>query len=96
MSVAAVDATNEQRKQALAEAVGREVGGGWHVESQSDYQAILVRPGTKVNHLLHLVLTLLTLGFWLFVWVPVAILKKRDRHKVVQVDGYGNVTVTAR
>lgn len=34
-------------------------------------QTMAVRPGT--NHLLHLVLTLLTAGIWVFVWIGVAI-----------------------
>lgn len=88
--------TEQQRREKLAAAVSREVGGGWHVESQSDHQAVLVRPGTKVNHILHLILSVLTLGFWIPVWILIAVLKKREHHKVVSVDGFGNVTVVKR
>lgn len=88
--------TDAQRKQALAAAVSREIGGGWNVQSQTDYQAVLVRPGTKVNHILHLILTILTLGVWLLVWIPLSIMRKREKHKVVTVDGFGNVTVVNR
>lgn len=92
----AVEPTPEQRRQALANAVAREVGGGWHVESQTDTQAVLVRPGTRVNHILHLLLTLITLGAWGLVWIWIAVFKKREHHKVVTVDGFGNVTVAKR
>ena len=34
----------------------------------------VTRPGR--NHLLHLVLTLLTSGLWLFVWVPLMLTSK--------------------
>jgi hypothetical protein len=95
MSVTA-EASPDTRREALANAVAREVGGGWHVESQTDYQAVLVRPGTKVNHILHLLLTLITLGVWAIVWIFLAITHKREHHKVVQVDGFGNVSVTNR
>lgn len=88
--------TDEQRRAALAAAVAREVGGGWHVESQTDTQAVLIRPGTKVNHILHLLLTIITLGVWALVWIWIAVFKKREHHKVIQVDGFGNVTVRKR
>jgi hypothetical protein len=80
----------------MVEQVAGQVGHGWHVESQTDYQAVLIRPGTRVHHLLHVVLSVLTLGIWIPVWITIAVLKKRDKHKVVQVDGLGNVTVTRR
>ena len=95
MSTAAGTASDE-RKQALANAVAREVGGGWHVESQTDYQAVLVRPATRINHVLHLLLTLITFGLWAIVWIFLAITHKRERHRVILVDGFGNVTVQNR
>jgi hypothetical protein len=49
----------DERKEALGRAVRRQVSLGARVESQGDYQAILVT-GHRPNHLLHLV----TLGFW--------------------------------
>ena len=90
------ETTPDQRRAALAQTVSREIGGGWHVESQTDYQAILVRPGTKVNHILHLLLSIVTIGLWIPVWIVVAATKKREHHKVVAVDGFGNVSVTNR
>lgn len=33
--------TSEERKASLARAVAAEVRGGWHVQSQTDYQAVL-------------------------------------------------------
>ena len=49
----------DERKEALARAVQRQVSLGARVESQGDYQAILVT-GHQSNHVLHL----LTLGLW--------------------------------
>jgi hypothetical protein len=49
----------DERKEALVRAVLRQVSLGARVDSQNDYQAILVT-GHRPNHLLHL----LTLGFW--------------------------------
>ena len=66
---------------------------GYRVESQTDYQAILVR-GRRPNHLLHLILSIVTLGLWaIFVWLPVAVFGGEKR-RVVTVDAYGNVATT--
>jgi len=36
-------------------------------------EANVMAQGTKPNHLLHLVLSILTAGFWLIVWVLVSV-----------------------
>lgn len=83
--------TDSQRQQALATAVQKEVARGARVESQSAYSAI-VRYGKPVNHVLHLILTVLTLGFWLLVWVTLVVLGIVKRKAVaLQVDEFGNV-----
>lgn len=58
-----------ERRGALAQGVALQVGEGCRIESQSDFQAVVVK-GSKPNHLLHLILTLVTLGAWAFVWIP--------------------------
>lgn len=52
--------------------VAQHVGEGWRVESQSARQAVMVK-GKRPNHLLHLILSVLTLGLWLIVWLVVAL-----------------------
>lgn len=93
ISPAQPTAAPEERKAALARAVATEVRGGWHVQSQTDYQAVMLKPGTKVNHLLHLILSLVTLGIWLIVWLFVAVTHKREHRKVIDVDAFGGVNV---
>ena len=83
----------EKRKSSLAQAIANQVRQGWSMESQSDFQAVLVKHGTKTNHLLHLILTLLTLGLWVFVWIGVALFKKREKHLVITVDEFGNTNL---
>lgn len=56
------------------------------VESHSPHQATLAYGET--NHLLHGVLTLMTCGFWLIVWLFFMTLTRRA---VVTVDPYGAV-----
>jgi hypothetical protein len=81
----------EQRKQALANAIASNVRDGWEVPYQSDYHAVLVK-GSKPNHILHLILTLITLGLWVIVWIILAIVK-RPRSRMISVDEFGNVYV---
>lgn len=83
--------TAEERKALLASAVANQVRQGWRVESQTDFQAVLVR-GQRPNHILHLILTLVTLGLWGFVWLAIAIFGGEKR-AVVDIDAYGNTNI---
>lgn len=81
----------EERKELLARAVANQVRQGWRVESQTDYQSVLVT-GSKPNHILHLILTLLTLGFWAIVWIALAVFGGEKR-MVIEIDAYGNTNL---
>jgi len=81
----------DERKEALGRAVHMQVAQGARVESQGDYQAILVT-GHRPNHILHLILTLVTLGLWGIVWIAVAALGGEKRMSV-GVDEWGNTNV---
>jgi hypothetical protein len=84
--------TSDERKQLLAQTIQTQVAGGARVESQGDFQAVLVR-GHRPNHVLHLILTLITAGLWgLFVWLPIAIFGGEKR-SIANVDEFGNVTL---
>jgi hypothetical protein len=78
-----------EHRRNLAQAITREVAGGFRVESQTDAQAILVK-GNGVNHVLHLILTLITLGFWSVVWLVLYFVQKPKR-LVLSLDEFGNV-----
>ena len=64
------------------------MSGGWRVESQTEYQAVMVK-GHRTNNVLHLILTIVTVGLWAIVWILVAVLGGEKR-AVVAVDEYGN------
>lgn len=84
-------ATLEQREAALSQAVSREVSNfdGWKVESRTMWQAVLVKGG-KPNHLLHLILTFFTFGFWIPVWMFISFMSRRQT-LVLTVDEAGRV-----
>lgn len=81
--------SDQEQAQRLSVAVAAQVARGARVESQTQDQAIVVF-GKPVNHVLHLILTLVTCGAWALVWVILAIAGGEKRH-VVRVDQYGNV-----
>lgn len=72
----------------LAQAIATEVSKGWRVESQSQIQGVLVK-GKNVNHTLQIFISLITLGFWLFIYIPTAIVNRRQT-KIIRIDDFGN------
>ena len=57
-----------RRLQRLDAPISQYVKWGWRVESRTDTQAVVVK-GRRPNHLLHLILTIVTLGVWVIVWI---------------------------
>jgi len=82
--------TPDERKQHLARAIANNIAqGSMRVETQSDFNAVLVK-GRGVNHVLHLIITLLTCGLWAVVWVVLYVQQKEKRY-MLAIDEYGNV-----
>lgn len=57
---------------------------GWRVESETDYHVVLVR-GYRVNHILHLLLSLVTVGIWIPVWILLMIFGGEKRRVINKV-----------
>ncbi len=81
----------DERKEALSRAIHTQVAQGARVESQGDYQAILVK-GHRPNHVLHLILGFVTLGLWWIVWLAL-VLFGGEKRMSVGVDEWGNTNV---
>ena len=81
----------EERKALLANTLQGQVAGGARIESQGDFQAVVVS-GHRVNHLLHFFIGLFTLGLWWIVWFFIAIFGGEKR-RMINVDQFGNVFV---
>ena len=88
---ASVKKSPDERKELLARLVTAQVADGARVESQSDYQAVLVR-GHRLNNTLHLILTIVTAGLWGIVWLLLAIFTGEKR-SVASVDEWGNSSI---
>jgi hypothetical protein len=55
---------------------------------QSQIQGVLAK-GKSVNHTLQIFLSVITFGFWLFVYIPMAIVNRRQT-KIIRIDDFGN------
>ena len=51
---------------------------GWRIETETDDYVVLVT-GRRVNHILHLLLTLITVGIWAIIWIMLAIIGGEKR-----------------
>lgn len=80
----------EERGDIIARLVGLEAKQGWMAISQTQTTASLTK-GKDHSHVLHLILTLITLGFWLLVWIPLVIFTGK-KNKTISVDEFGQVT----
>jgi hypothetical protein len=81
--------TAEEREEILARQVQSAIAAGGRVQSQSSYNAVIVT-GQRINHGLHLILTLLTAGLWAIVWIIVAA-TGGEKRRMITVDEFGNV-----
>jgi hypothetical protein len=79
----------DERKVILAQQLQTAAARGLRIESQSDFQAVLVE-GKPVNHVLHAILTIFTCLLWGIVWAIIAATGGETRQMVV-VDEFGNV-----
>jgi len=79
----------DERKAILARQLQSAVARGLRIESQSDYQVVLVE-GKPVNHTLHAIITIFSCGLWGIVWIVMAITGGEKREMIV-VDEFGNV-----
>jgi hypothetical protein len=81
--------TTVSSSRALGDAVARAVAKGSRVEFQNETTAVLVR-GRRVNHVLHAIVSVFTLGIWLWIWLPMTIFGGEKR-TTLTVDSNGAV-----
>lgn len=67
---------------------------GWNVVHTAGDSAIVESTGGRVNHVLHLLLTLVTAGLWAFVWIVIAVSTPGARRLMLTVQPDGEVSVT--
>ncbi|MFV0231816.1 hypothetical protein OBK30_01975 [Empedobacter falsenii] len=84
---------NQQRAVIFAKAIREYVKKGYKVIDKDEVNFIctLHREKQKTNHILHLLLTLVTCFLWLLIWGGSAATKKGASTITIAVDEYGNV-----
>lgn len=80
--------TDEQRTHRLEQELQRLAMAGWQVDRYTDPFTVTVRRRAPVNHVMHGILSVLTLGLWLFVWL-VIVMVPRTQRTTVRVDEAG-------
>ncbi len=84
-----VEKTDEERRILLLGALDGQVADGARVESRSEFQAVVVR-GRRTNHLLHFLISLVTIGIWCSVWILITI-AGGEKRTTIDVNRFGNV-----
>jgi hypothetical protein len=84
---------DEKRRAILMDYVVRQQAAGDDVVVDNGDEVVMKR-GKRPNHVLHLILSLLTLGLWaIFVWLPIGLFGGEKRF-VLRVDQTGQVKKT--
>lgn len=78
----------------LNQAVLQQTALGWRLEARYGLQAVMRSRG-QVNHILHLLLTVFLCGFWLPVWIILAI-TGGEKRLTIAVDPHGVVLFNGR
>lgn len=82
----------DERRERLATEVSRLLAlGNRRIESYSDLSAVIVI-GKPINHLLHLVATIITFGLWSLVWL-ILVLTAGEKRELIRVNESGEITV---
>ncbi len=82
--------SDERRSELLDQVLAQKTLQGSTVVHRADHYAV-ISVGSKPNHVLHLLLSILTLGLWLIVWLIVAIAGGESQYAIT-VDEHGTVT----
>lgn len=83
--------SDQERRQILNEMIIQLQADGKRLESRLDFQAVFVTQ-KKTSHFLHLIVSLITGGLWLPVWLLLAMTRSKKR-EMLRVDEYGDVSL---
>ena len=65
---------------------------GWRVVTMHGEQAVMAC-GHRPNHILHLLLSIVTVGLWLPIWIIIGCTTK-ERQRLMVVDPYGRILIS--
>lgn len=79
----------DERQAILSRAVQEAVSRGGRIQYADQFSAVIIY-GKPVNHVLHLLITILLLGLWLIVWILIA-LTGGEKRELIAVDEWGRI-----
>ena len=87
------NSTYEEKFQRFSNIISTKTLQGFMVADRNDKAliAVLVKEGSKVNHLLHFLISVITCGFWILVWAWLALVKSKEQRVRISIDNGGNV-----
>ena len=53
--------------------------------------AVLFKPAGKVNHLLHFLISAITCGAWVIIWLYLSLIKNAEQRIRISIDQAGNL-----
>lgn len=74
--------STEERKLALNNSIRNYIHKGYRLEYRDDFSATLSKPPKKINNWLHLILTILTAGFWLIIWLLIHLFSNKKTNTI--------------
>ena len=83
--------TEPERDKVLEKAVSYKARQGSRIEYRGEQEVVVVT-GSKPNHILHLLLTIFTLGLWLIPWIIIGVFGGEKR-ETLSVNEYGEVSL---
>lgn len=81
---------DSERADLLERTVSFKIANGAKLEHRSEFEAVMTS-GRKINHILHLLLTIFTLGLWLIIWALMGMFGGESRY-TLRVDEHGTVS----
>lgn len=87
------NSTYDEKFQRFSNIISTKTMQGFMVADRNDKAlvAVLVKQGEKINHLLHFLISLISCGFWLFVWAYLALVKAKEQRVRISIDQGGNI-----
>jgi hypothetical protein len=85
--------TDQERKVILENYIIKFLGNypNYSLKTKNDLTVVFSRPADKINHVLHLLLSIITFGFWIFVWILLTIGKTKASSHTARIDEFGNI-----
>jgi hypothetical protein len=88
--------SKQERSAILSNEISKYISRGFKLveKNESNFSAILHRDAEKTNHLLHLILTIVTCFLWVLIWGGIALTRKGAWTVDIYIDEFGNAEIS--